>query len=150
MYSRTVLIAFAAMILAACAPTQAKPAKVALRSLAAQETEFLCSVVPEHASKMGSDHYEGSGEAYDRRMEEVMASIKWQNGWHWPRCADGKPLSFWSHYYLDGFGISSDGRAGAIAGGWQAAPLAGAAGQCYFERRDLTWVLLGCVVTSVS
>ena len=66
------------------------------------------------------------------------------------KCPDGKRrLSGRGGYgnFLDGFGISDDGSAAAISGGFQYTSLLGGGGVCYFVRRDTAWMPAGCVHT---
>lgn len=52
--------------------------------------------------------------------------------------------------FLDGFGLSADGRRAAISGGFQYAPLMGGGGDCYFERTESGWRRIGCIETWAS
>jgi hypothetical protein len=52
--------------------------------------------------------------------------------------------------YLNGFGLSADGRRAAISGGFQYAPLLGGSGDCYFERTGSEWRRIGCIETGAS
>jgi hypothetical protein len=46
--------------------------------------------------------------------------------------------------------FSPDGRFAVSYGGWQAAPLAGAYGECHYEKVEGVWRTIACASTAVS
>ena len=114
--------------------------------LTAEQRDFLCAVLPDHLDKLGGD--EGPAVDYEqvRAREET---VRWRD---MPRleCPPGTRTIFWHSRFVDAFGLSPDARFAALSGGWQAGPLSGAGGICYFERSDEGWQLIGCMSQWVS
>ena len=115
--------------------------------LTAQEREFLCAVLPEHLDKLGGDQ-DGPALPYDQ-VQARTESVRW-HAMTGLDCPPGNPPIFWGSRFVDSFGLTPDGTFGAIQGGWQMGPLAGAGGVCYFARRDARWQLVGCQGLYVS
>ncbi len=61
----------------------------------------------------------------------------------WGRCATG-------HGTTHTITLTSDRMLAAKEGGWQAGPLAGGYGICFYEKVELTWRLVSCRITLVS
>ena len=61
----------------------------------------------------------------------------------WGRCPTG-------HGTTDTITMTPDRMLAAKEGGWQAAPLAGGYGICFYEKVELKWRLAGCRITLVS
>jgi hypothetical protein len=136
----------AALPLASCA-TPPPPPVLTQRNATAAETDFLCSVLPRYLDQLGNSVAGADHARLDRlrprldRIELLPARL--------PDCPSGT-VPIWGARYFDGFGLDATGELGVISGGWQAAPLAGASGVCYFERGPQGWTLLACLMTSVS
>ena len=60
----------------------------------------------------------------------------------WEPCLDGSGF--------ETFEFSPDRRFARAYGGWQATPLAGAWGECYYEKLGDGWRTIACIVTAVS
>jgi len=61
----------------------------------------------------------------------------------WGRCATGRGTT-------DTITMTPDRMLAAKEGGWQAAPMAGGYGICFYEKVELKWRLAGCRITLVS
>jgi len=149
------------LLLASClsatvAPRQSEPSESlealigpppATGPLAAQERAFLCAVLPEHLDKLGGDQ---DGPAVSHEQVQAPAeSVRW-HAMTGLDCPPDNPPILWGSRFVESFGLSPDGTFGAIQGGWQMGPLAGAGGVCYFARRDAGWQLIGCQGLYVS
>ena len=139
--ARWLLLPFVALV-ASCATAQSD--RVRPGALTVRETEFLCAVVPEHRHRLGGMRSDSLGlgaraaELQALRTREVPRHVK---------CPAGRLRLRQSDRYVDfvdGVGLSADGSLAVLSGGWHVAPQAGGGGDCYFERIDGSWRLIGC------
>ena len=119
----------------------------------ARDVKLACRL----ALRFSEDFRGGSIDNSSMSVEDVderLKPLRWKSLPESGRCDDKHTMKFHSKEfgkYVLALAESVDRKVVAIRGGWQLAPLAGAGGECLYERlSEDRYQLLGCVQTFVS
>lgn len=109
------------------------------------------------ALRFSDDFRRGRSDDSSLAVENVdgrLKSLTWKSLPESGRCDDKHTMNFHSKGFGEfvlAFAESADRKVVAIRGGWQLAPLAGAGGECLYERlSEDRFQLVACVQTFVS
>lgn len=123
----------------------------AAQQLTPAERGIACVLMRGLSMGAGGVSWEQNREAA-ARLSQLRETLVWKPLPAVLHCPGGRrhvrPRGFAD--FLDGFGLSADGRRAAISGGFQYAPLMGGGGDCYFERTGNGWRRIGCIETWAS